>query len=151
MNCRSRIIKELTLWKGLKPPSKPVKMFISKAFRKGVACHCSGSRSQPTARMRVVTNDLTQDSTDETPKVCAVRWNIEQLHREAKQVTGLKSCQCRKAGIQRNHIAGALPVWCRFKELMYQTKRTVYQIKFGQLSDYLIQPLKNPSVKRCLA
>ena len=99
----------------------------------------------------VVTNDLTQDSTLNTQEVCAVRWKIEQLHREAKQVTGLESCQCRKQRIQRNHIACALLVWCRFKELMYQTKRTVYQIKFGQLSDYLIEQLKNPSVKMRLA
>jgi hypothetical protein len=99
----------------------------------------------------VVTNDLTQDSTNETQEVCAIRWKIEQLHREAKQVTGLESCQCRKARIQRNHIACALLVWCRFKELMYQTKRTVYQIKFGQLSDYLIQQLKTPSIKMRLA
>jgi hypothetical protein len=42
-------------------------------------------------------------------------------------------------------------VWCRFKELAYQTGRTVYQIKFGQLSDYLIQQLKSPSVKMALA
>jgi len=34
---------------------------------------------------------------------------------------------------------------------MYETKRTVYQIKFGQLSDYLIEQLKNPSVKMRLA
>jgi len=34
---------------------------------------------------------------------------------------------------------------------MYQTKRTVYQIKFGQLSDYLIQQLKTPSIKMRLA
>ena len=101
--------------------------------------------------MRVLTNDLTQDSTAETQEVCAIRWKIEQLHREAKQVTGLETCQCRKARIQRNHIACALLVWCRFKELMYETKRTVYQIKFGQLSDYLIQQLKNPSVEMRLA
>lgn len=99
----------------------------------------------------IVTNDLTQNSTDRTQKVCAVRWKIEQLHREVKQATGLESCQCRKQRIQRNHIACALPVWCRFKELMYETKRTVYQIKFGQLSDYLIEQLKNPSVKMRLA
>ncbi len=99
----------------------------------------------------IVTNDLTQNSTAETQEVCAIRWKIEQLHREAKQVTGLESCQCRKARIQRNHIACALLVWCRFKELMYETKRTVYQIKHGQLSDYLIAQLKNPSVKMRLA
>lgn len=99
----------------------------------------------------VVTNDLTQDSTDETQKVCAIRWKIEQLHREVKQVTGLERCQCRKGRIQRNHIACAMLVWCRFKELAYQTGRTVYQIKFGQLSDYLIQQLKSPSVKMAFA
>jgi len=99
----------------------------------------------------IVTNDETQTSTIEIQKVCAVRWKIEQLHREAKQITGLEDCQCRKQRIQRNHIACALLVWCRFKELMYETKRTAYQIKFGQLSDYLIQQLKNPSVKMRLA
>ncbi len=99
----------------------------------------------------IVTNDVTQHSTDDTQRVCAIRWKIEQLHREAKQVTGLERCQCRTARIQRNHIACAMLVWCRFKELAYQTGRTVYQIKFGQLSDYLIQQLKSPSVKMALA
>ncbi len=74
-----------------------------------------------------------------------------QLHREAKQLTGLESCQCRKARIQRNHIACALLVWLRVKELAYETKRTVYQIKYGQLSEYLIQQLKSPMVKMVLA
>lgn len=99
----------------------------------------------------IVTNDVTQHSTDDTQRVCAIPWKIEQLHREAKQVTGLERCQCRTARIQRNHIACAMLVWCRFKELAYQTGRTVYQIKFGQLSDYLIQQLKSPSVKMGLA
>jgi Transposase DDE domain len=99
----------------------------------------------------VVTNDLTQNSTDETQKVCATRWKIEQLHREAKQITGLEGCQCRKSRIQRNHIACAMLVWCRFKELAYETGETVYQIKFGQLKDYLIQQLKSPSVKMAFA
>jgi len=99
----------------------------------------------------VVTNDITQTSTDETQQVCAIRWKIEQLHREVKQVTGLERCQCRTGRIQRNHIACAMLVWCRFKELAYKTGRTVYQIKFGQLSEYLIQQLKSPSVKMALA
>jgi hypothetical protein len=99
----------------------------------------------------VVTNDQTQHSTDDTPQVCAIRWKIEQLHRETKQVTGLESCQCRKARIQRNHIACSLLVWLRLKELAYKTGRTVYQIKYGQLSEYLIQQLKSPMVKMVLA
>jgi hypothetical protein len=48
----------------------------------------------------VVTNDLTQNSTDDTQKVCVIRWRIEQLHREVKQITGLESCQCRKGRIR---------------------------------------------------
>jgi hypothetical protein len=99
----------------------------------------------------IVTNDVTQHSTADTQQVCAIRWKIEQLHREVKQVTGLEGCQCRKSRIQRNHIACAMLVWCRFKELAYETGRTVYQIKFGQLSDYLIEQLKSPSVKMALA
>ncbi len=99
----------------------------------------------------VVTNDLSQPSTQGAQEVCALRWKVEQLHREGKQVTGLEACQCRKARIQRNHIACALLVWCRLKELSYQTGRTVYQIKHGQLSQYLIQQLKSPLVKMALA
>jgi len=99
----------------------------------------------------IITNDVTQTSTSETQEVCAIRWKIEQLHREAKQVTGLERCQCRVGRIQRNHIACAMLVWCRFKELAYETGRTVYQIKFGKLKDYLIQQLKSPSVKMAFA
>lgn len=95
----------------------------------------------------IVTNDPAADSTQATQEVCGFRWKIEQLHREGKQLTGLERCQCRKARIQRNHIGCALLVWVRLKELALQTGRTVYQIKHGLLDDYLIQQLKNPSIK----
>lgn len=45
----------------------------------------------------VVTNDITQDSTEATHKTCGFRWKIEQLHREGKQLTGWEKCQCRDA------------------------------------------------------
>jgi Transposase DDE domain len=99
----------------------------------------------------VVTNDLTQDSTDVTQEVCGIRWKIEEFHRELKQLTGVEACQCRKARIQRNHIACALLVWSRLKTMVYQTGRTVYQIKHGLLSDYLIAQLKHPAVQMTLA
>ncbi len=99
----------------------------------------------------VVTNDRTQDSTEATQEVCGFRWKIEQLHREGKQVTGLERCQCRKARIQRNHIACAFLVWVRLKELAAETGRTIYQLKHGLLDDYLIQQLKQPSIKMALA
>jgi hypothetical protein len=99
----------------------------------------------------VVTNDLAQDSTEATQQACGFRWKIEQLHREGKQLTGLERCQCRKARIQRNHIGCALLVWVRFKELAARTGRTMYQLKHGLLDDYLIQQLKNPSLRMALA
>lgn len=95
----------------------------------------------------IVTGDVDQDSASDTQKVCAVRWKIEQFHREAKQVTGIEGCQCRSGRIQRNHIGCAMLVWVRLKEMAQQTGQTIYQVKFGQLSEYLIQQLKSPSVR----
>lgn len=85
-------------------------------------------------------------------KTCVVSVGSQsEFHRELKQLTGVEACQCRKARIQRNHIACALLVWSRLKTAAYQTGKTVYQIKHGMLSDYLIGQLKHPSVRMALA
>lgn len=80
-----------------------------------------------------------------------MRWKIEELYRESKQLTGIERCQCRSGRIQRNHIACSLLVWSRLKELAYQSGQTVYRIKRGLLHDYLVEQLKNPSVQMVLA
>ena len=95
----------------------------------------------------IVTNDPAQNSTQATQQVCGFRWKIEQLHREGKQLTGLERCQCRNARIQRNHIACALLVWVSLNHLATHTGRTLYQLKYGLLDDYLCQQLKNPSIQ----
>jgi hypothetical protein len=82
--------------------------------------------------------------------VCDIRWKIEEFHRELKQLTGVEACQCRKARIQRNHINCALTVWLRLKDLAYKTGKTVYQLKYGLLSDYLIAQLKRPALPMSL-
>lgn len=94
----------------------------------------------------IVTNDLSQNSTDEVQKVNAVRWKVEEFHRGVKQLTGLEACQCRKARIQRNHIACAILAWSRLKRLATLTEQTIYQLKYHWLSDYLIEELKHPSI-----
>jgi len=99
----------------------------------------------------VVTNDLTCDSTQSAQQACAFRWKIEEYHREIKQLTGIEQCQCRKARIQRNHIACALLVWLRLKDVAYHNGQTIYQIKRGLLHDYLVQQLKRPTVKMVFA
>ncbi|CAA9568563.1 Mobile element protein [uncultured Synechococcales cyanobacterium] len=99
----------------------------------------------------VATNDLSQASTSAVQDVYGIRWKIEEFHRELKQLTGAEACQCRKARIQRNHIACALLVWSRLKTISYQTGKTIYQTKHGMLSNYLIEQLKHPSVQMSLA
>ncbi len=99
----------------------------------------------------VVTNDLAQDSIQATQQACGLRWKIEQLHRETKQVTGLEACQCRKARIQRNHIGCAFLVWVRLNALAKHTGQTIYQLKHGLLDAYLCQQLKRPSLKMSFA
>ena len=79
------------------------------------------------------------------------RWKVEQFHREEKHLTGIEACQCRKARIQRNHIGCAVLVWLRLKNLAYQSGKTVYQIKHGMLSQYMIEQLRTPSVGMDLA
>ena len=94
----------------------------------------------------VITNDAACLSTEEAHSMCRLRWRIEQLHREVKQLTGIERCQCRKNRSQRNHIAIAFLVWARLKSLAYKTAQTVYQIKQNLLKPYLIRELASPSI-----
>lgn len=99
----------------------------------------------------IVSNDVARDSAKEARKARLLRWKIEEFHRETKQLTGIERCQCRAGRIQRNHIACALLVWSRLKDLAYQSGRSIYRIKRGLLHDYLVQQLKSPSVQMVLA
>lgn len=94
----------------------------------------------------MVTNDHSQDSADAARQKSAIRWKIEQFHREAKQVTGLESCQCRSQRAQRNHIACAMLVWVRLNQIAHDAQTNVYQIKQGLLRDYMRQQLREPSI-----
>jgi hypothetical protein len=94
----------------------------------------------------VVTNDTACSSAEAAHMLCRLRWKIEQLHREVKQLTGIERCQCRKNRSQRNHIAIAFLVWAHLKSLACQTAQTVYQIKQNLLRPYLVRELSTPSV-----
>ena len=99
----------------------------------------------------VITNDMTQSPTDAVQCEWSMRWKIEEFHREIKQLTGIESCQCRKARIQRNHINCAMFVWLKLKQIAYSTGKTVYQIKQELLSHYLTKELKSPSISMSFA
>ncbi len=94
----------------------------------------------------IVTNDTTQNNRDDVRKVCAIRWKIEQFHREIKQLTGIEANQCRKARIQRNHIACSILTWVSFSRLAKKLNKTMYQLKQGLLDDYLCEQLRSPAL-----
>ena len=74
----------------------------------------------------VATNDLSQSDVSVVRQVCDVRWKIEQLHREAKQLTGLEKCQCRLPRMVRNHISAAFLVWIHLMRKAHETGQTLY-------------------------
>ena len=99
----------------------------------------------------IATNDFAQDSTRATQEVCGQRWKIEQFHRETKQTTGIEGCQCRLARMQRNHIACAILVWVRLKQLAQESASTIYQLKHGLLDDYMRSQLRSPAIRMLFA
>jgi hypothetical protein len=99
----------------------------------------------------VVTNDVNQSDDGDTRRICRIRWKIEEFHRELKQLTGIESCQCRKAIQQKNHIGCAMLVWARLKNLAYQTRKTVYELCHGQFDSMVTQLLASPVLHMTLA
>jgi Transposase DDE domain len=105
----------------------------------------AANRSNSTDYEYIVTNDRTiQDSSAVIQRV-GIRWKIEELHREVKQVTAIEKCQCRKARAQRNHIACAIMAWVALKRAAYAMKTTIYQLKQSLLDSYINQMLNNPT------
>ena len=68
-----------------------------------------------------------------------------------KQTTGIERCQCRSERAQRNHIGCAMLVWVRLKSLAAQACTSVYALKQGLLSHYMIEQLRNPTIRMALA
>ena len=66
-------------------------------------------------------------------------------------VRPLESCQCRLQRIQRNHIACAMLVWVRLKQVAAETGKTIYQLKHGLLDDYMCNFLRDPAIKMAFA
>lgn len=93
----------------------------------------------------VVTNDLAQDSANDTRNESAIRWTIEQLHREEKQLTGIESCQARLNRSQRNHICVATLAWLVLKGAATRRDVTVYEQKRAPLVDFVAELWRHPT------
>jgi hypothetical protein len=92
----------------------------------------------------VVTNDLTQNSTDGVRKASAIRWKIEEFHRELKQVTGIENCQARKQRSQRNHINLCIQAWMVMKTAARVASVTIYEQKNLPLRGYVTAQWREP-------
>lgn len=79
-----------------------------------------------------------------------VRWQVEELHRGLKQLTGTEKCQCRKGRSQRNHIACCYHAWLSLKVKAKELGKTLYQTKHDLLSDYLRAQLRQPQIQAFL-
>lgn len=86
-----------------------------------------------------VTAQVAQDAND-------VRWQVEELQRGLKQLTGSEKCQCRKARSQRNHLACCYHAWLSLKVKAKQLDKTLYQVKTDLLRDYLRTELRHPHI-----
>jgi len=75
-----------------------------------------------------------------------IRWKIEEMHRELKQLTGIEKCQARKTRAQRNHISYSYQAWFALKRKARETQRTVYAIRNTLFTDYLKTMLQRPVI-----
>jgi SRSO17 transposase len=76
----------------------------------------------------------------------ALRWQIEQLHRELKQLTGSEKCECRKARSQRTHLACCYLAWLSLTVKAIELNKTLYQLRRDLFSDYLRTELRHPRI-----
>jgi hypothetical protein len=98
----------------------------------------------------VITNDLDETVTAQVAEDSSdVRWQVEELHRGLKQLTGSEKCQCRAARAQRNHLACCYHAWGSIKVKAKELGQTLYALRASLFSAYLQAELRNPRIMAC--
>jgi hypothetical protein len=98
----------------------------------------------------VITNDLAETVTAQVAEDSSdVRWQVEELHRGLKQLTGSEKCQCRAARAQRNHLACCYHAWVSLKVKAKALGQTMYELRSSLFSSYLRTELRNPRIVAC--
>jgi hypothetical protein len=98
----------------------------------------------------VITNDLDETVTAQVAEDSSdVRWQVEELHRGLKQLTGSERCQCRAARAQRNHLACCYHAWVSLKVRAQELSQTLYDLRESLFSTYLRAELRNPRIVAC--
>jgi hypothetical protein len=98
----------------------------------------------------VITNDLAETVTAQVAEEASdVRWQVEELHRGIKQLTGSEKCQCQAARAQRNHVACCYHAGLSLKVKAKELGRTLYAVRESLFSCYLRAELRSPMVTAC--
>jgi DDE superfamily endonuclease len=98
----------------------------------------------------VITNDLEETVTAQVAEDSSdVRWQVEELHRDLKQLSGSEKCQCRLARAQRNHLACCYHAWVSLKVQAKELGQTMYELRSSLFSAYLRAELRNPRIVAC--
>ena len=98
----------------------------------------------------VITNDLDETMTAQVAQDASdVRWQVEEVHRGLKQLTGSEKCQCRAARAQRNHLACCYHAWVSLKVKATELRQTMYELHASLFRDYLRTELQNPRIVAC--
>lgn len=90
------------------------------------------------AQARLTSDDVQDEN--------AVRWQIEQLHRELKQLVGTEKCQCRTGRAQRNHLACCYLAWLTLRVHARKVGTTLYTAHANLLRDFLRAQLRQPTI-----
>ena len=94
----------------------------------------------------IITNSEALLTSDDVQDEDAKRWQVEQLHRELKQLTGIEKCQCRKQRAQRNHIACCYQAWLAIKVKAQSLDKTLYALVHDLLYEFLRAELRDPRI-----
>jgi hypothetical protein len=79
-----------------------------------------------------------------------VRWQVEDLPRGVKPLTGSQRCPCRHARSQRNPLAYGDHAWVSLKVKAKPRGQTLYQVHASLLTKYLRAELRHPRIPACL-
>lgn len=100
----------------------------------------------------VITKDPDEAVTTQVAQATSdVRWQVEELHRGLKQLTGTEKCQCRSARSQRTHLACCYQAWVSLKVPAQRVGTTLYQVRADLFRAdlfraYLRAELRQPSI-----
>jgi hypothetical protein len=98
----------------------------------------------------IITNDLAETVTAQVAEDSSdVRWQVEELHRGLKQLTGSEKCQCRGARAQRNHLACCYHAWVSLKVKAQELGQTMYELRSSLFRAYLRTELRSRRIVAC--